>query len=132
MNAAVPEPAVPSPSSPSFDSLGLSPASLQAVRRAGYLVPTPIQAQAIPLALQGRDVVGVAATGTGKTAAFVLPLLERHPHGLWLILAPTRELALQIAEHVERLATRPLKVAVVIGGVGMGQQIRRSAGLARK
>ena len=123
MNAAVPELAVPSPSSPSFDSLGLSPASLEAVRRAGYLVPTPIQAQAIPLALQGRDVVGVAATGTGKTAAFVLPLLERHPHGLWLILAPTRELALQIAEHVERLAPRRLAVAVVIGGVGMGQQI---------
>jgi len=123
LNAAVPELAVPSPSSPSFDSLGLSPASLEAVRRAGYLVPTPIQAQAIPLALQGRDVVGVAATGTGKTAAFVLPLLERHPHGLWLILAPTRELALQIAEHVERLAPRRLKVAVVIGGVGMGQQI---------
>jgi len=123
LNAAVPEPAAPSPSSPSFDSLGLSPASLEAVRRAGYLVPTPIQAQAIPLALQGRDVVGVAATGTGKTAAFVLPLLERHPHGLWLILAPTRELALQIAEHVERLAPRRLKVAVVIGGVGMGQQV---------
>ena len=123
MNAAVAKLAAPSPSSPSFDSLGLSPASLEAVRRAGYLVPTPIQAQAIPLALEGRDVVGVAATGTGKTAAFVLPLLERHPHGLWLILAPTRELALQIAEHVERLATRRLKVAVVIGGVGMGQQI---------
>jgi ATP-dependent RNA helicase RhlE len=108
--------------SPSFDALGLSAASLDAVKRAGFLVPTPIQAQAIPLALQGRDVVGIAATGTGKTAAFVLPLLERQAHGLSLILAPTRELALQIAEHVERLSTRRLKMAVVIGGVGMGQQ----------
>jgi len=111
-----------SSTSPSFDTLGLTASSLGAVKRAGYTVPTPIQERAIPLALRGRDVVGIAATGTGKTAAFVLPLLERHAHGLSLILAPTRELALQIAEHVERLASRRLKMAVVIGGVGMGKQ----------
>ena len=110
-----------------FGDLGLSEKSLAALARAGFEAPTPIQAQAIPPALQGRDVIGCAATGTGKTLAFVLPILERleGKHGTRaLILAPTRELALQIGAEVERFAHgRRLHSAVVIGGVGMAPQI---------
>ncbi|HEX8823960.1 MAG TPA: DEAD/DEAH box helicase, partial [Archangium sp.] len=85
--------------SSSFKSLGLSAESLGAVRRARFASPTPIQAQAIPPALAGRDVIGCAATGTGKTAAYLLPLVERlagEPGPLGLVLAPTRELVQQI------------------------------------
>jgi ATP-dependent RNA helicase RhlE len=109
---------IPSPSSASsdpvrssFDDLGLVPSLLAAVRRAGYLHPTPVQAEAIPPALAGRDVLGCAQTGTGKTAAFVLPILQRllgtptprdrRPFVRALVLSPTRELALQIAESVQ-------------------------------
>ncbi len=110
-----------------FESLGLSPASLTALTRAGYEKPTPIQAQTIPHALAGKDVIGCAATGTGKTAAFVLPIVERlhNKKGLRaLVLAPTRELALQIAEHSTRFgAPHGVKTVVLIGGVGMGPQI---------
>ena len=109
-----------------FADLGLSPKSLAALARAGFEAPTPVQAQAIPPALAGKDVIGSAATGTGKTLAFVLPLLERlgGKHGTRaLILAPTRELALQIEEQIERFRHGfHLRSAVVIGGVGMGQQ----------
>ena len=86
-------------SEPSFSSLGLSSESQSAIARAGYRVPTPIQARAIPPALAGKDVIGCAATGTGKTAAFVLPLVERlagKQGTRALVLAPTRELAIQI------------------------------------
>jgi len=112
--------------SPTFDSLGLSSESLHALQRAGFSQPTPIQARAIPPALKGQDVIGCAATGTGKTAAFVLPILERL-HGKTgargLVLAPTRELALQISEQVERFGSaRALRCATLIGGVGMGGQ----------
>ena len=110
-----------------FESLGLSPASLTALAKAGYEKPTPIQAQTIPHALAGKDVIGCAATGTGKTAAFVLPIVERlhNKKGLRaLVLAPTRELALQIAEHATRFgAPHGVKTVVLIGGVGMGPQI---------
>jgi ATP-dependent RNA helicase RhlE len=110
-----------------FSSLGLSQATLGALSRAGYQQPTPIQAQTIPPALAGRDVIGCAATGTGKTAAFVLPIVERlkGKRGLRaLVLAPTRELALQIAEHATRFgAPHHLKVVTLIGGVGMGPQV---------
>ena len=109
-----------------FRDLGLSPKALQALDRAGFEAPTPIQAQAIPPALQGKDVVGSAATGTGKTLAFVLPILERleGKHGTRaLVLAPTRELALQIGAEFERFAHgRQMRSAVVIGGVGMAPQ----------
>ena len=107
--------------------MGLTPASLAALTQAGYSNPTPIQAQTIPIALTGKDVIGCAATGTGKTAAFVLPLVERlaGKTGLRaLVLAPTRELALQIAEHATRFgAVHKLRVVTLIGGVGMGPQI---------
>jgi ATP-dependent RNA helicase RhlE len=109
-----------------FAELGLSKKGLSALEHAGFEAPTPIQAQAIPPALQGRDVVGSAATGTGKTLAFVLPMLERlfGKHGTrGLVLAPTRELALQIEEQVERFRNGyHLRSAPVIGGVGMSPQ----------
>src|SRR6185295_2077867 len=105
----------------------LSAPTLQALKLARYERPTPIQGKAIPPALQGRDVIGCAATGTGKTAAFVLPLLDRLAEKKVthvLVLAPTRELANQIAEQVDRFgAKRGTRSAVLIGGVGMGGQI---------
>ena len=91
-----------------FEDLGLAPEMLRAVADAGYLEPTPIQEQAIPIVLQGRDMIGIAQTGTGKTAAFTLPLLDilaggrakaRMPRSI--ILTPTRELAAQISENFE-------------------------------
>ncbi len=116
-----------------FAALGLSDASLHALDRAGFEHPTPIQAQAIPPALAGRDVIGAAATGTGKTAAFLLPIIERlsaRPAGhaatrgpRALVLAPTRELALQIEGELVRFGRgRHVRGAVVIGGVGMARQ----------
>src|SRR5215472_10023719 len=109
-----------------FSSLGLSSESQAALARAGYRVPTPIQARAIPLALAGKDVIGCAATGTGKTAAFVLPLVE-HLAGKRgtraLVLAPTRELATQIDEHAARFGSaRGVRTALLIGGVSIGPQ----------
>jgi ATP-dependent RNA helicase RhlE len=113
---------------PSFADLKLSEKSLHALERAGFEHPTPIQARAIPPALEGKDVIGTAATGTGKTAAFLLPIVERiagrsrgGPRAL--VLAPTRELALQIGEQLERFGRgRGVRGAIVIGGVGMGAQ----------
>ena len=109
-----------------FSELGLSEKSLALLARAGFEAPTPIQAQAIPPALAGKDVIGCAATGTGKTLAFVLPIVERleGKHGTRaLVLAPTRELAQQIGVEMERFAHgRKLRSAVVIGGVGMTPQ----------
>jgi ATP-dependent RNA helicase RhlE len=113
-------------SDPSFESLGLSPRTLQALKLARFERPTPIQAQALPHALQGKDVIGCAATGTGKTAAFVIPLAERL-HGKQgtrgLVLAPTRELAVQIEEQMQLFGT-PSRVrsAVIIGGLSMSAQ----------
>jgi ATP-dependent RNA helicase RhlE len=114
-----------------FTGLGLSSKSLIALEAAGYQHPTPIQSQTIPHALAGKDVIGCAATGTGKTAAFVLPIVERlkgaaaGAKGLKaLVLAPTRELALQIGEHAHRFGgPHGVQVVTIIGGVGMGAQI---------
>ncbi|WP_374514438.1 DEAD/DEAH box helicase [Brevundimonas sp.] len=114
-----------------FSNLGLSPTTLQAVADTGYTTATPIQAQAIPVALAGRDVLGIAQTGTGKTAAFTLPMVDRLSSGRArarmpraLVLAPTRELADQVAESFARYAkgTR-LNWALLIGGVSMGDQV---------
>ncbi|SEM80430.1 ATP-dependent RNA helicase RhlE [Stigmatella aurantiaca] len=113
--------------STSFKHLGLSPETLDAVRRARFASPTPIQAQAIPPALAGRDVIGCAVTGTGKTAAYLLPLVERlagerGPAGL--VLAPTRELVVQIAQEAAFFGEpRGLTQAVVTGGTDMGAQV---------
>jgi ATP-dependent RNA helicase RhlE len=121
----------------SFSDLGLSPALLRAVAAEGYSTPTPIQAQAIPHVLARRDVEGVAQTGTGKTAAFALPILERllgdriRPAGKTcrvLVVAPTRELASQIAECFRSYARQtPLAVALVFGGVPKLRQVRALA-----
>ena len=103
-----------------FRALNLSPSAFQKIDRLGFTVPTPIQLQAIPVALDGRDLVGIAQTGTGKTLAFGLPIVETLKQGqIALILAPTRELALQIQETFQQLGTR---AALVIGGESFGRQ----------
>jgi len=114
----------------SFRELGLSEKVQQAVETAGYTEPTPIQAQAIPHVLAGRDVLGIAQTGTGKTAAFTLPMLSRLENGRararmprTLILEPTRELAAQVEENLTKYgANHRLNVALLIGGVSFGDQ----------
>jgi superfamily II DNA/RNA helicase len=122
-----------------FTSLGLSPAMLRAVSAKAYSVPTPIQAAAIPVALQGRDVLGSAQTGSGKTVAFALPLLQQFEDSPMevprkvgaLILVPTRELATQVGEEIRSLAqhmTRPIKVSIVFGGVSINPQMMRLRG----
>jgi len=114
----------------SFNNLGLSEAILRDIAKAGFTEPTPIQSQAIPPGLAGRDVLGCAQTGTGKTAAFVIPMVERlagksegFPRGL--ILAPTRELAIQIQETISKLGhSRRVYATTVVGGADMNAQIR--------
>ncbi|MEE9405182.1 MAG: DEAD/DEAH box helicase [Algisphaera sp.] len=116
-----------------FDDLDLRDELKRAVAKQGYTEPSPIQAEAIPLILAGRDVMGAAQTGTGKTAAFTLPLLhrlmegrKRGPAPRALVLTPTRELAAQVAESIETYGTLlPLKSAVVFGGVGIHPQINK-------
>ena len=121
-----------------FASLKLAPPLLDALEADGYKNPTPIQAQAIPPALEPRDVLGIAQTGTGKTAAFALPILQRLLAGIprgsklptgrkpkALVLAPTRELAAQIAESFASYGRHtPIRFAVIFGGVGQGPQVR--------
>ncbi|MEP7013646.1 MAG: DEAD/DEAH box helicase [Acidobacteriota bacterium] len=109
-----------------FSSLGLSPPILKIIEQIGFQYPTPIQSEVIPLALAGRDLIGLAATGSGKTAAFSLPLAERLSHGKGLrglILSPTRELALQTKAFMDLFGQdRHLDTACLIGGVRMGPQ----------
>ncbi|MEA3275468.1 MAG: DEAD/DEAH box helicase [Pseudomonadota bacterium] len=117
----------------SFESLGLSAELLRAVAAQGYANPTPIQARAIPEVRAGKDILAGAQTGTGKTAAFTLPMLQllnqspnrtRHPRAL--VLTPTRELAAQVSESVHTYGKHlPLRSAVIFGGVGMQPQIDR-------
>lgn len=119
----------PAPEGLSFDQLGLDDLVLKAVRQIGYESPSPIQAATIPPLLAGRDVVGLAQTGTGKTAAFALPILsqldlhQRTPQAL--VLAPTRELALQVCEAFEKYAAplRDVRVLPVYGGQAYGVQL---------
>ena len=114
-----------------FTKLGLSATTLQAVADTGYTEATPIQASAIPVALAGRDVLGIAQTGTGKTAAFTLPMIDRLASGRArarmpraLVLAPTRELADQVADNFAKYAKgTKLNWALLIGGVSMGDQV---------
>jgi len=117
----------------SFQALGLDPKILQAVKEAGYTEPTPIQLAAIPPILAGHDLIGIAQTGTGKTAAFTLPMLTRLASVIGdgrqrgtraLVLAPTRELVLQIEENVKAYGKHlPFRVATIFGGVGEQPQI---------
>ncbi|MDH6267156.1 superfamily II DNA/RNA helicase [Rhizobium sp. SG_E_25_P2] len=116
-----------------FEDLGLSQKVLSAVTDSGYTIPTPIQAGAIPFALQRRDILGIAQTGTGKTASFVLPMLTLLEKGRararmprTLILEPTRELAAQVAENFEKYGkNHKLNVALLIGGVSFEDQDRK-------
>jgi len=110
------------PQVPTFEELGLAEPILATIREAGYERPTPIQAQAIPLVLNGRDVMGLAQTGTGKTAAFALPILDRLLGGprrtRVLVLTPTRELCMQVEENFRRYAAvAGIDVAAVFGGM---------------
>ncbi len=117
----------------SFSALGLAPELLRAVSAQGYTTPTPVQREAIPLVLQGRDVLAGAQTGTGKTAAFVLPMLQRlaasRPAGTGkpriraLILAPTRELAIQVEESVRAYGAGARRSTTIYGGVGFPGQV---------
>lgn len=110
-----------------FDSLKLSPEIMADIGRAGFAAPTPIQTQAIPPALAGSDLIGCAQTGTGKTAAFAIPIIERLAGGTGLralVLAPTRELALQIQECFDALgAGRRVRATTLIGGEAIGPQL---------
>lgn len=125
-SASLDAPALPA----TFDDLGLSAPLLQAIADTGYTTPTPIQAQAIPKVLQGRDVLGIAQTGTGKTASFTLPMIEILSQGRakarmprTLILEPTRELAAQVAESFDKYGkNHKLTKALLIGGVSFGDQ----------
>jgi len=111
-----------------FSSFGLHPDLLSGVKELGFTRPTPIQSDAIPPAMAGRDVLAAAMTGSGKSAAFLLPILHRligKKRGITraLIITPTRELAAQIDEHLRDLAIHtPISGAAVYGGVGMGPQ----------
>jgi len=110
-----------------FSKLGLSDALAFGVQEMGYIEPTPIQAQAIPVVLAGRDLIGSAQTGTGKTAAFALPIIQKlgtHGKLRCLILEPTRELALQVEEAFQKFSKfTDLRVTIVYGGVGYGKQL---------
>ena len=116
----------------SFENLGLAAALLRAVQETGYTTPTPIQAQAIPAVLEGKDVMAAAQTGTGKTAGFVLPMLQRLMQSSAqgrgtraLVLVPTRELAAQVRESINTYGRHvPVKSAVIFGGVGFQPQIQ--------
>jgi len=110
-----------------FTKFGLSPTVLEGVKAMGYVDPTPIQLRAIPLIMEGRDVIGSAQTGTGKTAAFALPILSKldqhQPQTRLLVLEPTRELAAQVETAIRDFARfTNLRVAVIFGGVGYGKQ----------
>ena len=112
----------------SFTSLKLHPALQKGLKELGFTRPTPIQTDAIPPALEGRDVLACAMTGSGKTAAFLLPILHQlmdKPRGTTraLVITPTRELAAQIVEALNEMAVHtPITAAAVFGGVGMGPQ----------
>ncbi|MEL6299125.1 MAG: DEAD/DEAH box helicase [Pseudomonadota bacterium] len=116
-----------------FADLGLSPKVEAAIEASGYTIPTPIQAEAIPIALAGQDVLGIAQTGTGKTASFTLPMITRLERGRArarmprsLIIAPTRELAAQVADAFEKYGqSNKLSVALLIGGVSFDEQNRK-------
>jgi ATP-dependent RNA helicase RhlE len=131
-SVAIPQHPVQTTDKP-FDSLGLSAAVLASVARVGFVHPTPIQAAVIPAALAGRDLIGLAETGSGKTAAFVLPLADRLTHDgvgvRGLIVSPTREIALQTKSFLDLFGEgHRLRTVCLIGGVKMGPQMRGLAG----
>ena len=125
-DASTSKPSSPAPPS-TFRTLGLIDPLLQALDQVGYKTPTDIQLEALPHALEGRDIIGIASTGSGKTAAFALPILQKlweEPKGLFAcVLAPTRELAYQISQQFEALGSAMgVRCAVLIGGMDMPAQ----------
>ena len=115
------------PTGSSFYGLGIAPKILETLNKLSFTVPTPIQHKAIPPGIEGKDVIGVAQTGTGKTLAFAIPVIQRlaQTKGRCLVLAPTRELAIQIDETFQKIAPIfGIKTAVLIGGAAMGLQIQ--------
>ncbi len=128
MNPSTPTAPAPAPSG--FDAFALGPALRKGIAAMGFSEPRPIQIEAIPATMAGRDVMGLAQTGTGKTAAFALPILERlmqrkAPGPRALIIAPTRELAIQIDDDFRKLGQfAPLKSMTIFGGVGMNPQVQ--------
>ena len=116
-----------SDSSSTFTALGIAPKILDALAKAQFSTPTPIQKQAIPAAIQGKDLIGIAQTGTGKTLAFGIPMIQRlaQVKGKGLVVLPTRELALQVEEALQLIGrTLGLRIAVLIGGASIGAQIK--------
>jgi ATP-dependent RNA helicase RhlE len=115
------------PNKASFEGLGIAPKLLEIINKLNFTVPTPIQFQSIPIAITGKDVMGIAQTGTGKTMAFGIPMIQRlaQNKGRGLIVLPTRELALQVNEALMKIG-KPLglKTAIVIGGEAMSKQLR--------
>lgn len=114
-------------STPGFYGLGIAPALLAILERLHFKTPTPIQKQAIPIVIGGKDVVGIAQTGTGKTLAFGVPMIQRlaQVKGLGLVVLPTRELAIQVDETLKKVGhSLGLKTAVLIGGTALGPQIQ--------
>lgn len=114
----------------SFEQFNLPPAIMASLARMQFAAPTPIQAQAIPLALAGRDILGSAQTGTGKTAAFSIPMIVRllaNPRGTAMVITPTRELAVQVITVVQQLLgpNSPIKTALLIGGESMPKQLQQ-------
>ncbi|MBF0486109.1 MAG: DEAD/DEAH box helicase [Candidatus Omnitrophica bacterium] len=111
-----------------FHGLGIAPKVLEVLERMKFKSPTPIQYKAIPIAAEGKDVMGVAQTGTGKTLAFAIPMVQRlaqNPNGDGLVIVPTRELAIQVDETIRKVAPPfHLYTAVLIGGASMGEQMR--------
>lgn len=120
------QPGVPAAGGTSFQGLGIAPKILDILEKLKFVQPTPIQHQAIPVAIEGKDVIGIAQTGTGKTLAFGIPMIQRLAQfkGMGLVLLPTRELALQVDESLKRIGSSlGLKTAVLIGGESMGRQM---------
>ena len=110
-----------------FDNLGIAPSLLEVLDKLKFTTPTPIQSQSIPHALAGKDIMGIAQTGTGKTLAFGIPILQRLAQlkGSALILLPTRELAVQVNEELTKIGGAfKLRTSVIIGGDSMGRQIK--------
>jgi ATP-dependent RNA helicase RhlE len=112
----------------SFEGLGIHPKFLTMISRAGFSVPTPIQQQSIPVTIKGQDVLGIAQTGTGKTLAFGVPMVQRlvETGGMGLVILPTRELAVQVEQSLHRIGRElGIRTALLIGGEGMGKQLRQ-------
>lgn len=123
-----PDPAVPVQNQHTFDGLGIAPAILEILDKLHFKHPTPIQHKALPPGIEGKDLIGIAQTGTGKTLAFAIPMVQRlaqQPRGKGLVLVPTRELAAQVEETYHKLTHRfHLRTALLIGGASMHMQVQ--------